>query len=83
MNSDDIWKSRENRAKGTFSFCSLAVNNIGLNFANFAANRSDASLITGAEPPHFWHVEKVKANVPKKFRWSVHWHLCARNNVNL
>jgi hypothetical protein len=82
MDSNNVSKSREDRAQGAFSLRSFAMNDIGLQFVKLASNCAEAALISRSQPPDLRNVKEMKPGISRKLTRSMHRSLRAGNNMN-
>ena len=83
VDGNDIGKPRESRAQRTLALRSFAMNDVGLQLAELASNRADASLITRSQPADLWNLKKLEPGIARSFLWSMHWLLRTRNDMYL
>src|SRR5215831_15594824 len=83
VQGDHVGKSAKHGRERTLALCTLAVDDVGLELAEFPANGADAPLVTGPQPSPFGHVQAVKPDVRCYPFLRAHWLLRARNDMHL
>jgi hypothetical protein len=75
MDGEHIRVTGLDGAHGAIAFGALAMDEMGLNFPEFAAHGPDAALVSRAQPSNLRDVQGVKEDVVRKFGGRPAWHL--------
>ena len=63
VDGDDAGEAGQHGANGTFALGALAVDDVRLQFLQFASDGANASLVERAHPADFRHVQTVEINI--------------------